>query len=117
MAEFTEVMKQRERMCDFFQTEEGLCRINCPFSDKKSGAYDDCNRWVMEHYEEAESIIMKWAEEHPIKTNADKFKEVFGDVKDFDFENCFFLCGDNPCSSCEHKDFWEKEYKEPKGVE
>lgn len=70
MAEFKEVMKQKERMCEFFQTEEGLCRVNCPLSGKKAGAYDDCNRWIMKHYGEAEEIIMKWEEEHSVKTNA-----------------------------------------------
>lgn len=117
MAEFTEVMKQRERMCDFFQTEEGICRANCPFSDKKSGAYDDCNRWIMEHYEEAEEIIMKWAEEHPLKTNADKFKEVFGDIariEECNFIGCVDWTGD--CTKCKYHNFWKAEYKEPSEV-
>ena len=38
-----------------------------------------CSVWAKNHSKEAEQIIMQWAEEHPIKTNGMKFKEVFGD--------------------------------------
>lgn len=62
-------------------------------------------------------IVEQWAEQHPIVTNADKFKEVFG----FDMT----ICWDNefPCNECQFCDidgtcnskekFWNAEYKEP----
>ena len=63
---------------------------------------------------------MKWAKENPIKTNADKFKEVFG-IKP-NKAKCPFLDSTEECSKhnlcvhCALNDFWNQEYKEPKEV-
>ena len=50
--------------------------FECPLGDVEKRP---CSRWVKYHPEEAESIIMQWGAEHPIKTKGMKFKEVFGD--------------------------------------
>lgn len=70
----------------------------------------------LNHAQEVEEIIMKWAKENHVQSNADKFREVFGADVD---ENCscIFNCGNNVCSKCKYKDFWNQEYKEPKGSE
>lgn len=95
MAEFKTVMKEHSRMCCSFSCED--CE-DCPLG-KKRGVYT-CLRWVFDHPYEGEELIMKWAEEHPVTTNRDKFREVFG----FD-----------PVEHHLHVYEWlESKYKEPK---
>lgn len=72
---------------------------------------------------EAVEFVEQWAKEHPIKTNAEKFEEVFG--VDVSFDTCFMRpsLGFN-CRECGYynadnggckvdKLFWNAEYKEP----
>lgn len=69
MAEFVEVMKQKERICEKF-----IFCTECFLFDS-----EDVNcMWNSDKPKETEEIIMKWAQEHPIQTNKDKFVEVFG---------------------------------------
>ena len=112
MAEFVEVMKQKERMCNAMRCE------NCVLASGNNNTGDSCNYFVIGYPKQAEKIIMNWAKEHPVKTNADKFKEVFGYdlAKNLGYHNCAWLrCEDcdRKCESCECCGFWEKEYKEP----
>ena len=73
-------------------------------------------------------IVEKWGKEHPIVTNADKFKEVFGrepKKKSGDYNSGDYICpryfnvvsDQCPDTSCERctKGFWESEYVAPKG--
>lgn len=62
-------------------------------------------------------IVENWAKEHPVKTNAEKFKEVFG-FKPYT-NNC--INGEVNCDKCEcydygvcdaHNRFWDAEYNE-----
>lgn len=87
---------------------EGVVCDDCPLYKKACGSL---------YAYEALEIIENWAKEHPIVTNADKFKEMFG----FDMT----ICWDNefPCNECQFCDidgtcnskekFWNAEYKEP----
>lgn len=117
MAEFTEVMKQKERMCEKYN------KYNCVYCPLEDFVQINCDAEINANPQEAEKIIMNWAKEHPVKTNADKFKEVFG------FEPCTDLCVLEKgvrCKECEYKGatedgtccskWWEEEYKEPKEV-
>ena len=70
MAEFQTVIHERQRMCSSYNT----CR-QCYINDLLT---DTCAAWIMKNPEATERIVMKWAAEHPIKTNGMKFKEVFG---------------------------------------
>ena len=70
MAEFVKVMEERQRMCNSY-TICRQCRIDAIRNDV-------CDVWIARNSKEAEQIIMEWAAEHQIKTNRDKFKEVFG---------------------------------------
>lgn len=73
MAEFKTVMREFQRLCS--ERKCGLCPVgNKVFKERASY----CCVWVKDHPEEAERIIMQWAEEHPFKTNLMRFKEVFG---------------------------------------
>lgn len=116
MAEFVEVMKQKKRMCDALSKTNcsscGLCSDNNNYNV-------GCSTLILNYYEQAEEIIMKWAKEHPVMTNADKFKEVFG--FDAELDICPMKCTEsvsvilNVCNNCKFKYFWQQEYVEPKG--
>lgn len=80
-----------------------LCE-NCPLHGACGSFY------VFETLE----LVENWAKEHQIKTNADKFREVFGTepskstcVNDIDCENCeYYVNGE--CDVCDQ--FWNAEY-------
>lgn len=73
MTEFKTVMREYTRMC------EGNMRCeNCPIASNNNGIGIACHLFVRKFPEEAERIIMQWAEEYPVMTNRKKFKEVFG---------------------------------------
>ena len=68
-------------------------------------------------------IVEKWGKEHPIVTNADKYREVFG-VSPTAIDVGNFVCPErvgfsgickatNNCTSCKIN-FWTSEYKAPK---
>lgn len=98
MAEYQEVVKQFKRMCESNCSD---CR-QCPIESYR-GFYH-CWRWVSEEPEKSEELIMQWADEHPLITNRDKFKEVFGfDPVQMDW-----------CNISRAATWLSDEYKEPK---
>lgn len=115
MAEFVEVMKQRDRMHKHFM-ENDACR-KCPISSVVNGKKELCFDFVCRHFEEAEKIIMDWAKEHPMMTNTDKFEKVFGFKPN---NNCCPFTADDVCAAqdccegCPRDNFWDKEWKDPK---
>lgn len=70
MAEFQKVVQTLKRICF------GRSCGKCPLHEASGGA--NCNIWIKENSCEVEALIMQWAAEHPLITNRDKFKEVFG---------------------------------------
>lgn len=106
MAEFQEMCKKYERMCHHFWNHNGGCLKECPLNQGSWG----CRGFLMTEPEEAERIIVDWAKEHPVKTNADKFREVFGmsykSVNNLQFER----------SIAKFDNFWNQEYEEPSDV-
>lgn len=72
MAEFQKVLKEKERICDRY-----VCDL-CPLGKSHKLQSEYCSRWVVAYPKQAESIIMKWAQENPLVTNRMKFREVFG---------------------------------------
>lgn len=70
MAEFKEVVKQFNRMC-----KANGCN-KCPLKDNRD--LFTCWRALTVHPDEMEKAVMKWAEDHPVKTNHQKFVETFG---------------------------------------
>lgn len=113
-----EYQKNLVRMYDSLRTEHigdrncrGIYCEDCPFNGKV------CNIGEKNfHAHEAIEIVENWAKEHPVKTNADKFQDVFG----FDMticwddkpscDGCPFYDGIGKCNSKEK--FWDAEYKE-----
>lgn len=68
-------------------------------------------------------IVEKWGKEHPIVTNADKYREVFGVnpvgvvSNEFICPSCAGFncdCSSDKCTACK-TNFWTSEYKAPKG--
>lgn len=100
MAEFKTVMREKTRMCK----KIGDCS-KCPLSLRNNKTDTFCDTFIREFPEEADSIIMQWSKEHPIVTNAMKFKEVFG----YDFQDAFGALG---CS-----EWLDDEYKKGKRYE
>lgn len=64
MAEFQEVMKQRDRMCKHYLSTDHNCE-NCPLDKARKSTILQCFRYIAEYYQEAENVIMSWAAEHP----------------------------------------------------
>ena len=95
----------------FLQTRRRMCNAEwcylCPLGIESN---ERCVTWLFTHPAEAVAIVEEWDVKHPVKTNADKFKDVFGfDVKE---------CGFGPNRIClmgiPHK-YWSQEpYEEPK---
>jgi len=94
------------------------CHTSCPFSGDKFCIVDD--KSVDQLFNTFE-FVEQWAKDHPILTNAEKYKEVFG-VEPKDVFGEFmcpryagFLtveCKGVRCKECKDK-FWNAEYKEP----
>ena len=130
MENMTEYQKNLIRMWDSL-------RKDCKGKERCNGvACDDCPLNVvckgegiqtrMFNIEKATEIVTQWAKEHPVITNEDKYKEVFGvEPKNEsgqyvcpryagffkgEIDNCALIDG---CIRCT-KDFWQSEYKEPK---
>lgn len=87
------------------------CGDNCPFYMKVC-----CIGQVKFHAYEAIEIVEQWAKEHPIVTNAEKFKEVFG-IGDIEgmcvcrdrCEYCKYYIPDDKDCGVQAK-FWNAEY-------
>lgn len=113
MAEFMEVMKQKQRMHEYILGHEQLCS-KCPISESNNRHNMGCDSFIAKHPQEAEKLIMDWAEEHPIISNKDKFKEVFGFETTCELTGCYLIkCPSGGCNECKYRVFWEQEYKEP----
>lgn len=99
--DFKEAMRIKKRICE---TASGKCE-NCYIASDM----DCCNDFFTNYTDNAESILKKWAAEHPVKTNMDKLIEVFGEIQKYDDE-CKNHCSTIPCQSC---NWWLQEYVEP----
>ena len=72
-------------------------------------------------------LVEKWSKEHPIATNRDKLKEVFGEQLAHDIitevtnncvgHKCPYVFKNDKCEDCFYDGFWKKEYQEPKESE
>ena len=91
------------------------CGNNCPFYGKVCGMGQ-----IKFHVYEAIEVVEKWAKEHPIMTNLEKFKEVFGteptthtcvNPKATKCRDCKYFYG----GRCKVRNrFWYAEYKPTK---
>lgn len=115
--EFVEVMRNRKRMCNTI----GMCEY-CPLSSSNNGTSMICSDVIKTYPEKAEKIIMKWAEEHPIKTNGSKFLEDYPNSNVSGYRNSgeilyIRLDKSKPANEDNNMieipaEWWNKEYKE-----
>ena len=93
-----EYIKERNRMCE---TSDAF---RCPL--QIDGECKGCDG--QRNPAEAVRIVEEWSKAHPIQTNADKFKEVFG-----------MTPVGGPLQCCTEKGFdivrWNAPYEAPKG--
>lgn len=73
-------IKDYARMCNKIIE----CR-KCPLSGSNNGFGVACTALVRSHPDKANEIILKWYEEHPVKTRQSKFLEMFPNAK---IDNC-----------------------------
>lgn len=67
MAEYSKVMEERNRMCDYYHSINNECDFDCPLSERNNPAladYSGCDEFLYKEAEKTEQIIMKWADEH-----------------------------------------------------
>ena len=97
-------IKEKHRMCSSMKLHRCFSPTGkpCPLKDKTTFG---CNDWVNDNPAEAVAIVERWREENPIKTRADKFKEVFGIAP----ENA-----EQPYKVRSSGSWWDEPYEEPK---
>ena len=112
MSEFN-YLKEKRRYLDSIGRQNNMCLgARCKECILRPADGDSCTAFEVEHPEEATELIRKWAEEHPVVTNRDKFEEVFGFAPNT--EGCLL----RGCTGCKYNDieycgqaWWDDEYK------
>ena len=113
------------RMCI---TENKYCR-ECPLSELNTNKNVYCAEYLLKYPDKANEIILKWCEEHPIKTRQSEFLKMFPNAQissDGVIEimpcaieknkhitsnsSCTVAHGFNNCDECRKK-FWLAEVK------
>ena len=95
----------------------------CPIGTRNNSVGIPCDYLIRTHPDKANEIILKWCEEHPIKTRQSEFLKMFPnanicrgcleispcnvDIRQFDSEKC----GTKSCAKC-RKEYWLAEVKE-----
>lgn len=118
-------MKEKATIFDYARMCKGfrLCE-SCPLTAELNEENMDCEDLVLEHPEEANEIILKWCEEHPVETRQSKLLKCYpyipivGETVDicpkiFDTrfltdKKCYKQVG---CSACK-RDYWLAEVGE-----
>lgn len=101
-----------------FKGESGCTGVDCNFCPFNGKVCNLATNTIFNAYKSIE-IVENWAKENPIKTNSEKFKEVFG-FKPYT-KNCINGEEKVSCANCQYfydgecavqNRFWESEYKE-----
>lgn len=107
-----DMFKEYLRMCN----EINNCN-KCPIYIESSTV--QCNGWMADNYDEAVSLIRKWAEEHPKKTYEQDFLEKFPNARkyeDGELEACVRTMYGVKCphisSQMSCKDCWNRPMEE-----
>lgn len=116
--EFAEAVKIREKMCEYYYNNNCL---KCPLSEHNNGTKLTCDSFIGTYPDEAEEIIIKWAEENLAKTNGQHFLEEFPvayvSTREYNSDGIEMvyvkpnLPDINYCMSFPAK-WWDKEYEE-----
>lgn len=103
--EALEFMKEAQRMCKSYVDCKG-----CPSKNYACGLIRGMENYSDEYMRCVTKVVEQWSKEHPIKTNAQKFEEVFGFSPKLEF-TCFY--GTEGNKSEIRTIHWNKPYKEP----
>jgi len=111
-------LNEYKRMCE---STGGGCAV-CPMSTGNNKHNVTCSHLLTKCPEDACKIVEQWSKEHPIITNAMKFKEVFGHKPQSINGIIFcppvtpgaFECDRVDCMKC--LEWWDKQYKEPENA-
>ncbi len=92
----------------------------CPLALKNNGKRGYCYDLVRRSPDKASEIILKWCEEHPIKTRREKFLEMFPNAS-IDINGILRVspcwleeeikCNGEECSECRRK-YWSEDIEE-----
>ena len=69
-------LKEHKRICQIYC--HSLTCTECPLEDCNNGLGIPCDTLFNEHPEAVVRVVEEWSKEHPIQTNGEKLKEVFG---------------------------------------
>lgn len=125
--EALDFLKEAQRLCE----QSRYCSMECPLYERCIFDFmyeNESSKETWERIEKAVAIIEQWSKEHPIITNAIKFKEVFGFNGDTvnkvkpgkgiagtkgscGYDDCRDSCGSRCFPRCPM--WWDDEYKEP----
>ena len=72
MMDAVKFLREKNRMC-----KTHGC-IHCPMGRIKRNDYKLCADYIRDCPEQAVAIVERWSSEHPIVTNRQKMKEIFG---------------------------------------
>ena len=98
---------------------------DCPLSYENNEININCDRFMQEHLDKANEIILKWCEEHSIKTRQSEFLKMFPNVRIYKGAidicpwtiDCDYDCKnkkkyvDFDCTGCK-KEYWLAEVDE-----
>lgn len=112
----TATIKDLARMCD----KVGIKCDECPLAFIDNGKGEFCIDLIRKFPNEANEIILKWCEEHPVKTRQEKFLEMFPNAP-VDINGILRVspcwleeeikCNGEECSKCRRK-YWSEEVEE-----
>lgn len=112
--EAIEFLKEAQRLCE----QSRHCSMVCPLYERCIFDFkyeDESSKETWERIEKAVAIIEQWNKEHPIITNAQKFKEVFGEIEIKDLIYCRLKHDSEDYTEIEilEANWWDAPYKEP----
>lgn len=94
--------------------------FKCPLSEENNNTKENCAAFVINNIDKANEIIIRWCNEHPIKTRLSELLKLFPNV-DINGDNIVFCpngfeknyrnhddCLDMDCFECK-KEYWTEE--------
>lgn len=113
--------KEKATIEDFARMCNKMCPKcdECPLTLKNNGKREICDNFIRKFPDKANEIILKWCEEHPIKTRQEKFLEMFPNAP-VDINGILRVspcwleeikCNGEECSECRRK-YWSEEIEE-----
>ena len=90
-------LKDLRRMCDYYGRSTRDCR-ECPLMGY------DCDITITKDLDKMNDIVVKWCEEHPVQTIAEKFFKQYPNARKFDLPSGEYIpviCPKEITNDCE----------------